>query len=81
LDSGKVRITELTVAIVETFSSFVLGFELGIGHWDNHKLLGFPILKEGKEEGNGDDIKDEEERKKLIINKRVEETNLQDEMK
>jgi hypothetical protein len=41
LDSGKVRRVQMRLE-KSSFSNFLLGFELGIGHWDNHKLLGFP---------------------------------------
>lgn len=41
LDSGRVR--RVQVAVRRTsFSGFVLGLELGIGHFDNLRLLGFP---------------------------------------
>ena len=46
LESGTVRKVKLEIEI-KSLSGFLLGLELGIGHWDNHKLLGFS-LKEKK---------------------------------
>lgn len=47
LNSGKVRKVEIEIEI-KSLSGFLLGLELGIGHWDNHKLLGFAFKEENK---------------------------------
>ena len=42
LESATVRKIKMEIEI-KSFSGFLLGLELGIGHWDNHKLLGFSL--------------------------------------
>lgn len=42
LTSGEVRRVNVVLDVSPPASSFVMGFELGVGHWDNHRLLGLP---------------------------------------